>query len=480
MKLTWRRMLALLLAFAFVAAACSGDEGDDEATEAGTEETETSEAEDEEAMEDDEEAMEDDEEAMEDDAMEDDAMVDISGTTVVVTGPERDEVEGGSIQKALDVFAAENDMTITYTGSADWESEVNVQVEAGSPPDISYFPQPGKLADFYRNGDLIALPEHTAGITAANWSDAWTVFGNVDGDQVGIPIKNDLKSLVWYKPARFEELGYEIPETFDAFVALVETAIADGNAPLCVGVESGQATGWLYTDWVEEMILRFEGADFYDQWVAHEVPFDDERVVAQMQAVLDLWNTPDAVFAAGGTITSSHHSRDGSQGIVDNDCLMQRQASFAAGQFPEGTAFADPADPEAIDAFYFPSNEGRPLLGAGVLAASFADRPEVWAVMEYISGPEYAAARQGFQKEAAGGGNSGFLSAVNGLDQSVFNGLEQSFLAILADADVVRFDGSDLMPADVGAGTFWTEGTSAINGEQDAAEAAAKIEASWP
>ncbi|MEM7274149.1 MAG: carbohydrate ABC transporter substrate-binding protein, partial [Actinomycetota bacterium] len=165
---------------------------------------------------------------------------------------------------------------------------------------------------------------------------------------------------------------------------------------------------------------------------------------------------------------------------VDNDCLMQRQASFAAGQFPEGTNFADPSDPEAIDAFYFPSNEGRPLLGAGVLAAAFADRPEVWAVMDYISGPDYAANRQQFQTAAAGGGNSGFLSAVNGLDQSVFNGLEQSFLAILASADVVRFDGSDLMPADVGAGTFWTEGTSAINGDQDAAEAADKIEASWP
>ena len=416
--------------------------------------------------------MEDDEEAMADG--------DLAGTTVVITGPERDEVEGGSIQAALDIFAAENDMTITYTGSADWEAEVNVQVEAGTPPDISYFPQPGKLADFYRNGDLLALPDDLNGTVAANWSDAWTVFGNVDGDQVGIPIKNDLKSLVWYKPARFEELGYDVPETFDAFVELVETGIADGNTPLCVGVESGQATGWLYTDWVEEMILRFEGPEFYDQWVAHDVPFNDDRVVAQMQAVLDLWSTPGAVFAAGGSITSSHHSRDGSQGIVDNDCLMQRQASFAAGQFPEGTNFADPADPEAIDAFYFPSNEGRPLLGAGVLAAAFADRPEVWAVMEHISGPDYAKNRQEAQTAAAGGGNSGFLSAVNGLDQSVFNGLEQSFLQILADADVVRFDGSDLMPADVGAGTFWTEGTSAINGDQDAAEAADKIEASWP
>ena len=100
--------------------------------------------------------------------------------------------------------------------------------------------------------------------------------------------------------------------------------------------------------------------------------------------------------------------------------------------------------------------------------------------MEYMSGPVYAERRQISQSEFNGGGVSGFLSAVKGLDQSVYLPLEQSLLDILANASVVRFDASDLMPADVGAGTFWTEGTAAINGEQDAQEAADKIEASWP
>ena len=48
--------------------------------------------------------------------------------------------------------------------------------------------------------------------TAANWSDAWTVFGNVDGVQFGVPVKADLKSLVWYQPARFAANGYEVPD----------------------------------------------------------------------------------------------------------------------------------------------------------------------------------------------------------------------------------------------------------------------------
>ena len=87
------------------------------------------------------------------------------------------------------------------------------------------------------------------------------MFGNVDGVQYGVPVKADLKSLVWYQPARFAANGYEVPETFDEFTALVDQIAADGNRPLCVGIESGQATGWPFTDWVEDMVLRQHGAE---------------------------------------------------------------------------------------------------------------------------------------------------------------------------------------------------------------------------
>ena len=100
--------------------------------------------------------------------------------------------------------------------------------------------------------------------------------------------------------------------------------------------------------------------------------------------------------------------------------------------------------------------------------------------MDYIATPEYATARQIAQREISGGDTSGFLTAVKGLDTSIYAPLEASMIDSLVNAEVVRFDASDLMPADVGAGTFWTEGTAAINGEQTAQEAADKIEASWP
>ncbi len=405
----------------------------------------------------------------------------LAGTAVRITGPERDPSEAGALQAALDEFADANDMTIFYVGSADWEAEINVQIEAGNPPDISVFPQPGKLADFANSGSLLALPDDVTEAVSANWSEGAMGFGLVDGTQYGVPNKTDLKSIVWYQPAQFEANGYETPDTLDELYALTETMIADGNTPFCVGIESGQATGWTFTDWVEDMMLRRHDGATYDAWVAGDLPFASDEVSGVMQEVLDLWNTPGMVYADGGSIASTAFQANG-EPLVNGDCMMHRQASFFSAFFPEGTPVQDGSE-GAVDIFQFPQGDTDPpiVLTAGTLVGAFDDRPEVWAVIEYFGSPEFANARQRYQQEAKGGGDalSGFNTANLNADRSLWSPLEQSFLEIMSANDV-RFDGSDLMPADVGAGTFWTEGTAMVNGDKSVADAAAAIDASWP
>jgi len=398
---------------------------------------------------------------------------------VTITGPGRDDPTIAGIQASLDAFGEEMGIDITYSGDADWESNINTQVEGGNPPDISIFPQPGKLADFARAGSVLALTDEVNASIDDSWIDDFQLDGNVDGTQYGVPVQTDLKSLVWYKPAAFEEGGYAVPETQDEFVALMDQMVADGNTPLCVGIESGQATGWTYTDWVEEMVLRQHGGEVYDQWVSNEIPFDDERIVESMQTVVDYWSD-DNVFASGGSIAATNFG-DNAQPLVDGDCFMHRQASFFAGFFPAGTPFAEEGNPDSIDVFYFPDINGdRPALTAGSYAAAFNDDPSTMAVLAYMATSDYAERRQVRQTEELDGSLSGFLSAAQGQDPGVYQPLEQSFLEILNNAEVARFDASDLMPADVGAGTFWSEGTSLVNGDSTAAEAAARIQESWP
>ncbi len=468
----WKVLLALLFSFALVAAACSGDDADDgEATSA--DETSDTEAETEDTTADDE--MEDSDDEMEDT----EEAMDFAGTTVTISGPENSELDTGAIAAAFEPFTEATGIEVVYTGSRDFSDNVGVQAEAGTATDILFFPQPGKVADFARDGFIQPLPEDVVSEANANWSADWTGFGTVDGDVYGVPVKADLKSLVWYQPSVFEEKGYEVPATWDDFKALTATMIENGDTPLCVGIESGGATGWAFTDWMEDLMLRFHGAEVYDQWVNHEIPFNDERVVQVMDEILTLWNTDGMVFASGGTIATTPFAENAVP-LVEQDCLMHRQANFFAGNFPEGTP-ANDGSAEAVNAFYFPPvGDDRPLLVAGVLATAFNDRPEVMEALKYLTTAEYANARQAYQTGELGGSTSGFLSAANGWDAGNLNDLEASFLDIFASAEVTRFDASDLMPAAVGAGSFWTEGTAAVNGDKTAQEAADAIEASWP
>jgi alpha-glucoside transport system substrate-binding protein len=454
MNKRWLKLAAVPVALSLVAAACGSDDDSGSDGDTGTETTDA--------------------------GGEAGGDADFGGVTVTITGPERDDPSIAAINDTLNAWGETVGITVEYTGDADWEANINTQVEGGNPPDISFFPQPGKLADFARAGNVVALTDEVNATVDEYWADGYQLYGNVDGVQYGIPAKTDLKSLVWYQPAAFEEAGYEVPTTFDEFTALVEEmAAAGGPKPLCVGIESGQATGWPFTDWVEDMVLRQAGADVYDQWVNHEIPFDDPQIVTAMQTVADLW-TEENVFAAGGSIAATAFSDNG-QPLVDGQCYMHRQANFFAGLFPEGTTFADPEDPTAVDVFYFPDVNGdKPALTAGIFAAAFNDDPATMAVMNYIATADYAETRQKNQTEAVGGGLSGYLSAAQGQDPSVYQPLEQSFLEILEASQIARFDASDLMPADVGAGTFWSEGTSLVNGDTTAEDAAAAIEASWP
>jgi alpha-glucoside transport system substrate-binding protein len=399
---------------------------------------------------------------------------------VTVFGVEDSENEAGALQDALTEFGTANGINITYVGRRDFEQQINAQVLANNAPDIANFPQPGKVLQFAQDGKVLALPDDVLASVKQNWADNFLKFYNEGGKQYAVPFKSDLKSIVWYVPSVWAQKGYEVPTTLTEFKALMDKMIANGDTPLCVGIESGPATGWPFTDWVEELTVRQQGIDYYNKWVAHEVPFDDQPVVDAFNQVAGpdgYWTKKGAVFAPGGSIAATAFG-DNAEPLVQGKCMMHRQANFFSAFFPDGTKFGE--GPGEVSTFYFPADNGHPVLVGGNASAAFRDAPEVWKVMTYMGSPEFASARQKAQTKRVGGGSSGFLTGNKNADLSLWTPLDQAFIKTLQTADPAAYDASDQMPAEVGSGTFWTEGTSFVNGDEDAKTAAANIEASWP
>ncbi|QCR18187.1 ABC transporter substrate-binding protein [Agrococcus sp. SGAir0287] len=367
---------------------------------------------------------------------------------------------------------------VVYEGSTEFEAQINVRVQGGNPPDLAIFPQPGLLASIAAQdgvaSPLLPAPDSVAENAQEFWSEDWQAYGTVDGTLYGAPLMASVKGFVWYSPSMFEENGWEIPTTLDEMDALTATIAESGAAtPWCAGFASGEATGWPGTDWLEDYILRLHGPDVYDQWVAHEIPFDDPRIVEALDRVGDILKNPDYVnggFGGVDTIVSTDFGEAGLP-ILDGECAMHHQASFYSAQWPEGTEVAEDGD---VWAFLTPGVEAdaNAVTGGGEIVGAFSDSDETVAVQTFLSSDTWANIRVSI---------GGVTSANTGLDPAnAQSPLLQQAVEILQDPNTTfRFDGSDLMPGAVGAGSFWTGMVDWIGGT-DSQTVLATVEASWP
>jgi alpha-glucoside transport system substrate-binding protein len=401
---------------------------------------------------------------------------DFSGTTVVVDGPFTDP-DDIRFAESMAAFEDATGITVDYIGDKEFEARISIAVDAGNPPDIADFPQPGAVANFARQGHLIDPTTWiSADWLAQQYNQSWLDMGMVEGPE-GTPIVGGVwhrfngKSLVWYPKDDFDAAGYTVPTTWQELLDLTQLIADDGDTAWCIGIESQAATGWPATDWTEEMMLRTTSLENYDAWVRGELPFTSPEVKTAIETWSEIWLNPDYVFGGTDAIVSTYFGDSPAPMFEDPPgCWLHKQGNFITGFFPEGTqAGVD------YDFFYLPPVDdqyGKPFLVAGDMMTMFNDRPEVRALMEYFTTPQSAS---GWLQN--GGALAAHLTAtpeMYGVD------LERGIAELVAEATSFRFDASDLMPAEVGSGSFWTGMTDYVSGAADLDTVLAEIDAAWP
>ncbi len=363
----------------------------------------------------------------------------------------------------------------------DYETVLTVRVDGGNAPDLAQIAQPGLMRTFASEGQLVPISDwmNTDQLNT-DYLPSFVELGSHEGDVYGVFYKADLKSIVWYPVEAFAENGYEIPETWDDLIALSDQIVADGNGnPWCVSIEHGDASGWVATDWMEDILLRTAPPETYDQWVAHEIAFDNQEVVEAAEYMSEVWFAPDYVYG-GSTGINSIWVGDTQTPMFDEagpQCWMHKQAAWIPGFWPTD-ADENPLYEPGVDSsfFYFPpieSEYGNPVLGGGDQFVMFNDRPEVRAVLEFLATADGA---KGWIEAG------GFLSPNQSVPLDWYTQYPQTDLAaILSEATTFRFDASDTMPAEVGAGTFWAGMIDWVAADGEGTEEIlSDIEASWP
>ncbi|MGB3703466.1 MAG: ABC transporter substrate-binding protein [Anaerolineales bacterium] len=381
------------------------------------------------------------------------------------------EDQAAAFQAEFVDFMAETGIEVVVEGSPDFEVLSVTRAEAGDSPEIYNFPQPGLMADMARDGYLIDLNAALgADYLKEAYNASWLESGVVDGTLVGIWHNADVKSLVWYPKAEFEAAGYTVPETWDDLLALSDQIVADGGVPWCIGIESATATGWPATDWVEDIMLRTTSVENYDAWTTGELKFDSVEVRNAFETMGNIFFNEDYVLGGTTGILTTNFG-DSPTPLFDDppSCFLHRQASFISNFFPEGAVVG-----EDVDYFYLPpidSAYGKPVLGSGSLLSMGVDNGATREVMKFLATPASVEA------EVKAGL---FVAPHNGVPTDWYPSESlKGFADILANAETFRFDGSDLMPGAVGAGSFWTGIVDYVNGK-DLDSVLQGIDASWP
>ena len=368
---------------------------------------------------------------------------------------------------------------IVYEGSDQFEAQLPTRIAGGNAPDIAFIPQPGLLQKLVQAGGPVAAPEAVVANVDQYWNPAWKSYGTVDGTFYAAPLGSNMKSFVWYSPKKFAEWGITVPTTWDEMFAAADAIAAAGVKPFCGGIESGGATGWPSTDWLEQIVLRTQGGEVYDKWVSHEIPFDSPEITAAMDILAGWMKNPDYVNGGFGDVKTIATTafQDAGGPILAGECAMLQQASFYANfweNFQPGTTIAEDGD---VFAFYLPAVDEaiapNPVVGGGEFVTAFSDRPEVATVQAFLSSAEFATAKAS---------KGTWVSANSGVPLETYaNPIDALSAQYLTDpAGTFRFDASDLMPAAVGAGSFWKEMTAWFAEDKPTADVLKAIDASWP
>ncbi len=246
------------------------------------------------------------------------------------------EAEG--FEAALKPFEEESGIDVKYENSADFTTLIKQRVSTGDLPDIALFPQPGGLLELAADGKIQPIDTYLD----FDQIERTLVPGLLESSRLngrfyGAPMRVANKSIVWYPKKVWDERGYEPPEDARrAATTLADQIKGDGIAPWCMAWGADAATGWVGTDWIEQLVLTLQGPEYYNDWIQHAVPFDDEGVVEAFDEFDKVAREDGEVFGGTDSISSTPVAESMAPAFRDPpQCVLERQGNFEVSFLPD-------------------------------------------------------------------------------------------------------------------------------------------------
>jgi alpha-glucoside transport system substrate-binding protein len=381
---------------------------------------------------------------------------------------------GGSEETAfkamLSAFTAKTGIQVKYEADRQtYATTLQSRITGGNPPDVAIIPGIGFLRRFAKDGSLKKISD--LGIDQAaltqNYPAGFLAAGTVDGTLYALPAKYNNTGTMWFRPDVFKTANITPPKTWDEFKTAL-TALKDKPGAMALGAKDD----WNLTDWFESIYIRQAGVDAYDKLFSKDGDWTDPSVQKTVDTMLEVINDN---YVVGGI--------DKAVGRAWTDAIAQvfkpkpDAAVFYEGGFVGGIAIGqtnkDLKPGETIDWFPFPTfgTANVTTFGGDVIGA-LTDTDQAKAFLQYMITPE---------ANTAWASTGAIVSPNKGVGTDKYpNDLVVREAKSLTEAEQIRYDGSDLLPAGIQGENMGPLLQRAIGGQKiDWADFQSRVKAAW-
>jgi alpha-glucoside transport system substrate-binding protein len=360
-------------------------------------------------------------------------------------------------QNVVAPWEKETGYSMAFVSTRDLNAVLTTRLAAGDPPEVSILPNPGFMHELADSRKLVPL--HTVldmNRIRRDYASSWLDLGTHHRKLYAIFYKATSKGTIWYSPKNFRAKGYSVPKTWEEMLALSDKIVSQGGTPWVIAAESGAATGWPLTDWIEIIVLNTSGPDIYDRWAAHEIPWTAPAIRRGFETLGRIVHTPKYVYGGPTGVLATNFINGAYVPYTSPPgAYMNYLGGFAQTFIKRHYPNFEPGEDYAL--FPFPTIEpehaGGITGGADVIVLT-KDTPGARSLIQYLS---TAKAQEIWAKKG------GFIASNKNVKLDVYPDVIARQMALqLTNATVFRFDGSDLMPAKV-SDAFWKAALEYVN-----------------
>ena len=364
---------------------------------------------------------------------------------VVIAGPQMTDLEKFEIElKNIEESTGIKIKYETYT-----DIETYLIENTNSDVDIAIIPNPQGVTNLAERGIILSMDQIVSKETMNSYYSKHLqeiTTSNISNKNFGAFFRLFPNSLIWYSVEKYEEIGSPKFNSYNELLEFTTEYSKENNDLWCLDIESGASTGWIATNWLEDIILNNYGVEVYDQWSSQKIFSSDRAISRSISYIGKLVFIENAVYGSNKRIVRKEFRNNYKNLLSEEvDCIFSWGGHYASFYMPENKQFN-----KDFDFFKFPSSLNA-IVGIG----------DVLTVLNYDEDTKLVFDKlidESFGENWMSHPDSSYIPAniknINYIANPITSKERDLIIKSLKD-NSFRYDASELMERKIGADALW-------------------------